>query len=113
MSIALETLSEFSRLVDQIAIEAIPDVLGHLASLDARLRVRLLRSSLDRCDHLKLAPVDSDRLLSVKEAAEILGHSPTWVYRNRAHLPAVNLPGGSIRFSVLGLHEFIRRRSSL
>jgi len=44
------------------------------------------------------SPPKAGRLLSVKEAAERLGRSPTWIYRHINDLPYVSLPGGGIGF---------------
>ncbi len=44
------------------------------------------------------APVDGDRLLTVREVAAQLGTSPDWVYRHAAQLGAHRL-GRALRFS--------------
>jgi predicted DNA-binding transcriptional regulator AlpA len=56
------------------------------------------------------APAE-DRLLSVKEAAEQLGHSEDWLYRRAAKLPfTVRTGRRDVRFSTVGLARWIRNR---
>jgi len=89
-----------------LPVEAVPSAIGALASIDARLRHRLFVSGVPRAPK----PADGDRLVDVKETAALLKHSTTWVYRNQCHLPRVDLPGGSLRFSAAGLQELLEAR---
>jgi predicted DNA-binding transcriptional regulator AlpA len=51
-----------------------------------------------------------DRLLNVREAAEKLGVAPDWVYRHHGEPPFRVRHGRLLRFSELGIEEYIRRR---
>ncbi len=51
-----------------------------------------------------------DRLLTVKEAAEQLGHSADWLYRHAPKLPFTVRTGRDVRFSAAGLARWIRNR---
>jgi excisionase family DNA binding protein len=50
---------------------------------------------------------ESDRLLSIEEAAKMLGHSKIWLYRNSKRLPFLVKMGRSIRFSRSGIEKWI------
>jgi len=50
-----------------------------------------------------------DRWVDVKEAARISGLSRDYLYRHVKKLPfAAKVDEGTLRFSVLGIHEFMR-----
>ena len=51
-----------------------------------------------------------DRLMNVNEAAEKLGVKPDWLYRRHRGLPFTVRQGRMIRFSELGIDEYIRTR---
>jgi predicted DNA-binding transcriptional regulator AlpA len=51
-----------------------------------------------------------DRLLTAAEAAEHLGHSVDWIYRNAKILPFTVRTGRDLRFSAAGLAKWIRAR---
>jgi predicted DNA-binding transcriptional regulator AlpA len=53
---------------------------------------------------------DRDRLLNVSEAAEKLGVKPDWVYRHHKDLPFRVRHGRLLRFSELGIEDYIRRQ---
>jgi predicted DNA-binding transcriptional regulator AlpA len=52
-----------------------------------------------------------DRVLTVKQTAERLGRSSSWVYKNRSTLPVVLFSTGGYGFSERRLEEWIRRRT--
>ena len=56
----------------------------------------------------------ADRLLTVKQAAPILGMSEDWLYRNAGRLPFTYRPGGrrALRFSERGLKRYLADRGS-
>jgi len=57
---------------------------------------------------------EKDRLLTPKEAAEILGQNTKWLYRHAARLPfARRLSRKSLRFSEKGLRRWLATRSAL
>ena len=49
-----------------------------------------------------------DRLMNVKEAGEKLGVKPDWLYRRHRRLSFTVRQGRMIRFSELGIDEYIR-----
>ena len=50
-----------------------------------------------------------DRWVDVKEAARISGLSRDYLYRHAKKLPfAARVGEGTLRFSVLGIHDFMR-----
>ena len=54
-----------------------------------------------------------DRLIKIDEAAERLGTSKDWLYRNHAKLPfTVYLPVRQIRFSSNGIDEWIHQHKN-
>lgn len=61
------------------------------------------------------ADVDSvapkrDRLLGVEEAAARLGVTADWLYRHHKDLPFTVRHGRPVRFSELGIEQYIRKR---
>jgi len=52
----------------------------------------------------------SDRLINIDEAAEKLGVKPDWLYRRHRRLPFTVPQGRMLRFSELGIEEYIRNR---
>jgi len=54
-----------------------------------------------------------DELLTVEQAAERLGLSVDYLYRNHPRLPFARRMGRILRFSSLGIDEYIRRTHSL
>ncbi len=51
-----------------------------------------------------------DRLLSIKEAASILGKTKDWLYHHTDSLPFTVREGRSVRFSNNGIQRYIRLR---
>jgi excisionase family DNA binding protein len=83
-----------------ISAEDLPRLLGELEELRVTALARLL------------SPVPTqapDLLLDVNQAAERLGVSPDYVYRNHHHFPFTRREGRSLRFSAQGLEKYIRR----
>ena len=59
---------------------------------------------------LNRAP-EGDRLLTMKEAADLLGMSRDWLYRNAYRLPFVRRPAdGSVRCSKQGIQKWLKTR---
>jgi excisionase family DNA binding protein len=51
-----------------------------------------------------------DRLLGVEEAAAKLGVTTDWLYRHHKELPFTLRHGRRVRFSELGIEQYIRKR---
>jgi predicted DNA-binding transcriptional regulator AlpA len=88
-----------------IPSEDLPRLLGELEEIRATALARL--TSI-----VRTAP-SPDSLLSVDEASIRLGVSPHYLYRNHERLPFTRRMGRSLRFSSLGIDQYIRRQSAL
>jgi len=93
-------LQEAEKLGADLSSEEIPAALGTLERVRARLTFRALSAS---------APA-ADRLLSVAEAAELLGMAADTLYRRSGSFPFTVRDGRRVRFSRLGIERYIRAR---
>ena len=89
----------------------LPSIIGQVEAMKAEAFARLVsQGSSDRKE-----PVESgdatEKLVTIQEAAEILGQSPRWVRDHQNELPRVKLPGRTVRFAAKRLNAFIRRRA--
>jgi len=96
----LEALEAFLRTAPA---DGLPDLIAQLEGLKARLYARLNAPSAT-------PTAAKDRLLNVKEAAEKLSRSADWLYRHAPELPFVVRDGRLLRFSELGIEQYIKRR---
>jgi predicted DNA-binding transcriptional regulator AlpA len=65
-------------------------------------------------EHASLTPDStSTRLLDAEAAADRLGMSKVWLYRNAAQLPFARKVGRSLRFDADGIDRWLARRSPL
>ena len=84
------------------------DLLAQLTSAEAdrlTLLAQLIALEVARTLH---AP--DDRLLTVQEAAPILGVTVDWLYRHANDFTFTVRPGpGQVRFSYIGLQDHLRR----
>ena len=88
-----------------VPVEQIPGLLGHLASLEATLKLRLFTASQTNGPP---ESHDGDRLLTPEEASRILGASVRWLYRHSKQLPfARRLSRKALRFSEAGLRRWL------
>jgi predicted DNA-binding transcriptional regulator AlpA len=87
-----------------IAPEALPRLLGDLEEVRTTALARL-SAPISQC-----VP---DVLLDVNGAAERLGVSAGYLYRNHRCFPFVRRMGRNLRFSSVGIEEYIRHRSTL
>lgn len=108
LRIAEETASaRFSALLQaaekvgvDISSEEIPAALGMLEQVRARLTFRALSASRP----------PADRLLSVAEAADLLGIAEDTLYRRSGSYPFTVREGRRVRFSRLGIERYIRSK---
>jgi excisionase family DNA binding protein len=82
----------------------LPHLLGELEEIRCTAMARLTTPA---------AVQRPDELLTVEQAAERLGVSADYLYRNHSHLPFVRRMGRTLRFSSLGIDEYVRRPSAL
>jgi hypothetical protein len=110
------TLAAIPKLADLIAdprnvasvpLEAIPALRAELAKLDSLLLMRLTFPQSGRSTDCQ---ADGNRLLGVKEAAEILHTTTDYLYRYSSKLPFTVRLGRRLRFSLAGIDRYIRQR---
>lgn len=82
----------------------LPRLLGELEEIRCTAMARLT---------MPAASQRPDELLMVGQAAERLGLSVDYLYRNHSRLPFTRRMGRSLRFSSLGIDEYIRRSGAL
>jgi len=95
----LEPILETARMIPR---EELPRLIGDLAEIEATALARLHTP-------IQAAPVQADELLDVGEAAQRLSMSPDYLYRNHRKYPFTKRMGRSLRFSSLGINEYIKR----
>lgn len=81
--------------------EALPRLLGDLAEIMATAQQRLSAPA-------PVIPIDE--LLSVGEAAKRLHCSKVYLYKNALNLPFARHLGRSLRFSSVGITEYLRKQ---
>jgi len=93
----------------QASPDALPEILGELERVKARLWIRMLRGTPSKEIHKPLPP--EDRLLTPVEAARIMNTSKTWLYRHSKKLPFTRkLSRKSLRFSENGLRKWMEAK---
>lgn len=99
--------------LDRLSDDALVDVLTDLEGLRARVWIRLLGRSEDEGDEEVSAEPERDQMLTVDEAADILGVSPRWLYDHSKDVPfARKLGPRTLRFSERGLYRWLEARQS-
>jgi len=102
------SLDEFMKHLDEVEPARIPALLAQLAAAQGALAARLLASG-GNVAHSNSG--HRGKLLDVSQAAEQLGKTADWLYRNKNKLPFTVRVGRSLRFSEAGLEKWIRSRS--
>jgi excisionase family DNA binding protein len=98
--------------IETVAPEAIPRLLGVLRTVEVSLLARLTRDSLKHVGPSQAPPREDDRLLTVEEAAKLLGVTPRWLYRHAGRLPfARRLSRKALRFSEAGIGRYVATRA--
>ena len=101
-------IATLEQAIAQVSLQEAPRLLGDLERLKAFLCGRLLGSQAKGNDQ---APPDEDRLLTVKEASQMLSVSKDWLYRNASKVPfAVRVGKRHLRFSARRIERYIRQR---
>ena len=106
-----EKATQAIEMVRQAAREAaaageLPAFLGALEAVRVEALLAAARQSAESGAEKK-----RDWVLTVKQTAERLGRSPSWVYKNKSSLPVVRFSTGGYGFSERRLEEWIRRRT--
>ena len=100
----LERLVADPARVADVGVDGIPALLCQLRALQTALAARLVASASPR---EPAEPAEADRLLTVEEAAPILGVTPRWLYGHQ-RLPFVRkLSRKALRVSEAGLRRWL------
>jgi predicted DNA-binding transcriptional regulator AlpA len=104
-----EHTAALEKAVQGCRLEDLPEFEARLARVGALVRLRYVREPFPA----SAAPAEAgNRLLTVEEAAERLSVKKGWLYQNHASLPfTVRLGAQHLRFSALGLEEWIRAKA--
>lgn len=90
-----------SKVYDLSAIEA-GEMLAEVAGIQTMLMGRVLSGGVDP------AVDKEDRLLSLDEAAKVLGMSEDWLYKNGKRLRLLVKVGGKNKYSSRSLQKYIQ-----
>ncbi len=102
-------IDELERLVQRADRAQIPALLGDLERVRVMAWMRL--SAPQVAAHAPTRPSSrKDRLLSAKEAAQVLGVSPRWVYDHADDLGGQRLTPRCLRFSESALRRWLEAR---
>lgn len=86
----------------ELPADELPRLLGDLEEIRC--------TAMSRLTAPVLSPPQSDELLDVNEAARRLGTSKDYLYRHHARLPFTRRMGRNLRFSALGIENYIRQQ---
>ena len=104
----VEALTSLEKSVATLSTDALPDVIGHLARLQALATLRLASSASVSA----VVPDDGDKLLDVEAASKLLGLSPAQLARRR-NLPFRRVLGRkTIRYSSAGIARWLARKQT-
>lgn len=105
----LAELASDGAWIEDVPTEDVPELLGALESLKARLwRHGVLPASQEHEEDA--GGVERDRLLTVEEVADIMGKKKKFVYNKADSWPFTRRPSErTLRFSERGLYEWLDR----
>jgi len=102
-------MADVERLAGILPAEQLPDLVGDLERLKAVAMTRLLEDAAPNA-----SSNEPDQLLTVEEAAGRLAVSKDHLYRHADEFPfSVRVSPQVLRFSELGIAEFIRQRQGI
>ncbi len=105
-------IADLERLVQRAGLADIPALLGDLERIRVMAWTRLYAPHVATRAPTR-ARSGKDRLLTAKEAAEMLGVTIRWVYDHANELPGTQrLTPRCLRFSENALKRWLERRSS-
>ena len=90
--------------------ETIPEVLGELERFRSALLVSMIRGAVSERSHSSSHALDpQNHLITVREAAALLGFKPPYLYEliRRRQFPAIR-SGKYVRIGVRDLHEWVQ-----
>ena len=110
---SLDKLAEDPRLAANLPMEMVPSMLCRLAAVQTALAARLVVRG-GNGQHVDGNGNGVDRLLRVKDAAEMLAMTEDYLRRKANELPFTVRPAPrQLRFSLHGIERFIRQRKNL
>lgn len=105
-------MPEIERLAESVPADEIPALLGALERIRARLWQRLNEAPTPSSATPKRDQRAADRLLTTREAAQLLGVKPRWLYSHAHEIPGVQrLSRRCLRFSERKLRRWMDQRS--
>ena len=113
-NVGAPTLDELARdpgRVRELAGEDAGALLLRVAALALALWSRVIYTGGAVQEAARRGTAAPDRLIQVKEAAKIIGMSPTTLYRNKDRYPFFVRNGNQVRFSTNGIARWIARRA--
>ncbi len=104
-------LDALERAIASATPEEVPALAGELE----RLRISLWARVMASCDPPLSGPSSNghERLLTAAQAAERMGISRPWLYKNADRLPFTVRLSRRVLFSARGLEEWLRKRVQL
>jgi predicted DNA-binding transcriptional regulator AlpA len=110
---SLDEIARNPHCVAGLPQSSVRDLLRRLAVAQSILVVELGPEESSRQSEAT-GQAEDDRMLTAKEAAELLRRSPRWLYRNRKKLPFVRpLSTRSFLCSERGIRQWLNRRTRL
>jgi predicted DNA-binding transcriptional regulator AlpA len=111
----IEKLAADPALAAHLPAAAIPALMGELAARQAALSAvssALAARWMETAACGERAQADGDTLLNVRQAAQRLNMSPSWLYQNAWRFPFLVRQGGALRFSRRGLERYLETRQA-
>ena len=98
-----EAAEQLLAAVRDVALDELPRLLGQLREIEATAMARLYTS------HASSQPsTNQEELLNVTDTAKRLNVSEDYLYRNWQKLPFARKYGWGLRFSALGINDYIQ-----
>jgi predicted DNA-binding transcriptional regulator AlpA len=106
----LDDLTRDPMSATSLPAEIVENLLGKTAIVQSILISRLLALRAAHPDNTPSESDNQDRLLTVEEAARMIGKSESHLYHQAANYPFTVRIGGNLRCSRTGIEKFIRQR---
>ena len=101
-AVSLGIDNQLFKAARELPAEELPDFIGRLESAKAVAWARLMAPASD--------PQEHDELLPVEVAAERLGISKDYLYRQHSQYPFTRRQGRKLLFSALGIEKYIQQQ---
>ena len=114
-TVAVPTLDDLARepaIARGLPRAALAALLAKTAAVQSALAAELAADAGDTSAVTNFSDNgNADRLLDAKRAAQLLGVSPSYLYRRKKLPFVVRIEGGPVRFSAKGIERYIRSRA--